>query len=201
MLKREGEEMVNKTGRMVLRILGGFLTLALMVVACAALILSRPDPADSTSPATQPPLAASPALTVESEKDLRDLVAAFPISVMSFMSGSGQLFVSASSGDIAMNGGFGRIASLSWQTPSGEPILLQSVYPASGLSLLEAGDYHFVRIAGPSLFGVTSVRMENADTIRLHATTDSGLYIVTVPKALSENLSVLCRSIQLFTAE
>lgn len=192
---------MKKAGRMALRILGGLLTLALMVLACAALILSRPDPEESAPSATQPPLAASPAQSVEREADLRDLIAAFPIPVMSFMSGSGQLFVSASSGDTALNGGFGRIASLSWQTLAGEPILLQSVYPASSLSLLEQGDYHFVQIAGPSLFGVTSVRMENAETVRLHAMTDTGLYILTVPKSLSEELSLLCRSVQLFTAE
>ena len=192
---------MKNAGQIVLRVLGGLLTLALMVVACVALILSRPDPAENAAQSTQPPLAASPALTVDQEADLRQLIAAFPIPVMSFMNDSGQLFVSASSGDTALDGGFGRIASLSWQTPSGDPILLRSVYPASALSLLEKEDYHFVQIAGPSLFGTSSIRMENADTVRLHCTTDSGLYVITVPKSLSEELSGICRSIQLFTAE
>ena len=192
---------MKKTGRMVLRMLGALLTLLLMALACTALILSRPDEENPSSPPSQPLLGASPALNVEEENELPSLVSAFPIPVMSFMSGSGQRFVSATSGDIGLEKGFGRVAALYWQTPSGEPVMLQSIYPASDLSLIGKGDYHFVQMAGPTLFGLTSVRMENAETVRLHVATDLGLYVVTVPRALSADLSALCRSVQLFTAD
>ena len=116
---------------------------------------------------------------------------------MSFMGGSGMTFVSASCADEAVNGGFGRVATLYWQTTDGEPMILQSIYPASALSLLDNG-YHFSTILGPTLFGVSSVRMENDDTVRVHAATETGLYVVTVPKSLAPKLSSLCRSLQLF---
>ena len=39
------------------------------------------------------------------------------------------------------------------------------------------------------------------DTVRLHTVTDTGVYVVTLPRALAGALSVLSRSIQLFTVE
>ena len=201
MLSGEGELSLKKAGRIVLWMLGALLTLVLMALACAALILSRPEEESADSSSVQPLLGASSALHAEEENDLPDLVSAFPIPVMSFMSGSGLLFVSATSGDIGLEGGFGRMATLHWQTPSGDPVTLQSIYPASALSLIGKGNYHFVQAAGPALLGLTSVRMENAETVRLHVATDLGLYAVTVPNSLSNDLSSLCRSIQLFTAD
>ena len=114
------------------------------------------------------------------------------------MSGSGMSFVSGSSADVGLEGGFGRIVTLYWQTPDGDPVRLQSIYPASALSLLDNG-YHFSNISGPVLFGVDSVRMEDGETVRVHAATDSGLYVVTVPKSAASGLSALSRSLQLFS--
>ena len=117
---------------------------------------------------------------------------------MSFMSGSGMTFVSGTASDVGLTGGYGRVATLYWQTPDGDPLILQSIYPASALSLLETG-YHFSSVAGPSLFGSDSVRMENADTVRVHAATDTGLYVVIVPKSAASGISSLSRSLQLFS--
>ena len=126
------------------------------------------------------------------------MIASFPAPVMNFMSGSGMTFVSASSADAALNGGFGRIATLNWQTPEGEPVMLRSIWPADALSLLEAG-YHFMPYAGPTLFGNASVRMENDDAVRIHTATDRALYVVLLPRSLSGQAGTLCRSLQLFT--
>ena len=148
--------------------------------------------------AVKPSAKASPAVTAESEKDLPEVIASFPAPVMNFMSGSGMTFVSASSADAALNGGFGRIATLNWQTPEGEPVMLRSIWPADALSLLEAG-YHFMPYAGPTLFGNASVRMENDDAVRIHTATDRALYVVLLPRSLSGQAGTLCRSLQLFT--
>ena len=165
------------------------------------LIVGQPQAGEKESPSPQPLLTASPALNVSSENELYSLIASFPVPVMSCMSGSGLTFVSAASEDRPWKSGFGRIASLYWQTAEGLPLILQSIYPAEALDLMGKGDYSFSGTAGPTLFGQPSVRMENADTVRVHTVTDSGIYVLTVPRSLSGSLSVLSRSVQLFTVE
>ena len=41
--------------------------------------------------------------------------------------------------------------------------------------------------------------MENTDTVRVHAATDTGLYVMTVPKSAASGISSLSRSLQLFS--
>ena len=174
------------------------LTLTLLTVSAAALILARPDPSGKENSDSQPPLEAAPSLSIQRETDLRVLVESFPIPVMSFMSGSSMLFVSGEARDFLLSGGRGRMITLYWQTADGIPMTLESVYPADALGMLDAG-YHFSNIAGPTLFGATSVRMENGSNLRLHTATESGLYVVIAPKELAGQLSALSRSLQLFT--
>ena len=182
----------------LLKVLTGVFSVVLVVLIGALLVLAQPQEKDHEKTEPQPLLTASPALNIESETELVSLVESFPVPVLSFMSGSGMSFVSGTSSDMGLEGGYGRVVSLYWQTPDGDPLILQSIYPASALSLLNSG-YHFSTVAGPTLFGVDSVRMENADTVRLHATTDTGLYVVTVPKSAASKLSSLSRSLQLFS--
>ena len=190
----------KKFGTALLKVLTALFTIALIAAVGFLLILAQPKSEEKEKAELQPLLAASPALNITQESELRSLVGAFPVPVLSFMSGSGMTFVSATSADTALDGGFGRVATLYWQTAEGEPLMLQSIYPASALSLLDNG-YHFSSILGPTLFGVDSVRMENGDTVRVHAATETGLYVVTVPKDLAPKLSSLCRSLQLFSVK
>ena len=183
---------------LLMKMLTGLLSVALIVLVGALLVLAQPKPEDSKKAEPQPLLDASPAVNISVETDLRTLVESFPVPVLSFMSGSGMTFVSGTSYDVGLTGGYGRVAALYWQTADGEPLILESIYPASALSLLEEG-YHFSGIAGPSLFGAASVRMENADTVRIHAATDTGLYVVIVPKSAASGISAMSRSLQLFS--
>ncbi|MBO7664087.1 MAG: hypothetical protein J6U01_12050 [Clostridia bacterium] len=171
-----------------------------LAVACFSLIMAQPrsDPAPAVS--SQPLSAPSPALNITDEKDLRDLIAAFPVPVMSFLSGSGLRFVSATSSYAAWGSGFARIATLYWQTADGEPLILRSIYPSEAYSLLEK-NFHFTPVAGPTLFGNASVRMEGGGVIRIHTVTGSGLYAVNCPQSLSGQISVISRSLQLFTVD
>ena len=107
------------------RLLGGLLSLVMMALATLSLIIARPQPeADSTAAAVpQPVLTASPAMTIAAESELPELIRPFPIPVMSFMSGAGVHFVSGSSEDLAVDGGFGRVLSLFWQTEAGQPLI------------------------------------------------------------------------------
>ena len=181
----------------LLKALTVLLTAVLIAAVGFLLILAQPKSDEKEKAEPQPLLAASPAMNISQESELRSLVESFPVPVLSFMSGSGMTFVSGTSADAGLDGGFGRVATLYWQTADGEPLILRSIYLASALSLLDDG-YHFSSVAGPTLFGVESVRMENADTVRVHAATDTGLYTVTVPNSLAPKLSALCRSLQLF---
>ena len=166
------------------------------------LIIGQPQPKEQEETPVQPALTAAPAMQIDQEGELRDLVAAFPAPVMSFMSGSGMIFVSGTSADTAWKGQFGRVATLYWQTAAGEPLILQSIYPAEALEIMGKGSYTFSSIAGPTLFGQNSVRMENGETIRIHVqTAGRGLYVLTVPHSLGSALSEISRSIQLFVAE
>lgn len=189
----------QKILRFLLKALAALFSVLMIAAAGFLLVLAQPKKEDTAPPAPQPLLSASPALNISSEREIRTLVERFPVPVLSFMSGSGLVFVSGSAADAGLKGGFGRVTSLYWQTQEGEPLLLQSIYPASALSLLEGGGYHFSASAGPTLFGADSVRMENADTVRIHAATETGLYVVTVPRSLAPELSRISRSLQLFS--
>ena len=195
----------SKSGRrtilqILLKVVTALFSVALIVLIGALLVLAQPKREDTEKAEPQPLLTASPAMNITVETDLRSLVESFPVPVLSFMSGSGMSFVSGTSSDAGLEGGFGRIVSLYWQTQDGDPLILQSIYPASALSLLEKG-YHFSAVAGPTLFGMDSVRMENADTVRVHAATDIGLYVLTVPKSAASKISSLSRSLQLFSVK
>ena len=188
----------KKFWKVLLKILGSLVFIAVLVLAAVSLILAKPSPEETEAPAAAPSLAASPALEIKNETELYRLVASSPAPVMSFMSGSGMTFVSAVSSDTAVSGNFARNTVLYWQTKDGQPLILQSICPADALSLLEEG-YHFSASAGPVLFGNPSVRMEKDDTIRIHTATDQALYVLILPRALSDQIPNLCRSLQLFT--
>ncbi len=190
----------GKIWTILLKILSTLVMLAVLAFLYVTLIVAQPREENQAEKTPQPLLQAGEALVTENENDLLKLVSAFPAPVMSFMSGSGMVFVSGTSSDIAFRDGFGRLITLYWQTPEGQPLILQSFYPADP-ELMGKGDYIFSDTAGPVLFGLPSVRMENRDTLRIHALTDQGLYALTIPRDLSPALSNISRSIQLFTAE
>ena len=188
----------KKLQKLLLKLLAAVLSLALLVSLGVALVLAQPQKDQAGDPEPQPLLSPSPAVTITAESDMRTLVLSFPAPVMSFVVGSGCTFVSGTSADVAVDGGFGRIASLSWTTPDGDTVLLQSIYPASALSLLDGG-YHFSNIAGPTLFGSASVRMEKSGSVRIHAATDSALYVMTLPRSLASRVSEMSRFLQLYS--
>lgn len=190
----------KKVRKVLLRIVGTVIAIAVMALLAASLIIAKPQDEDPAPAAARPFTNASPAVTIEDELDLSQLFAAFPAPVMSFMGGSGMTFVSATCADAAVDGGFGRVATLNWQTAEGEPVRLRSIWPASALDLLEEG-YHFMPYTSPALFGSSSVRMENDQTVRIHAATDQALYEVLLPRALSPETGNICRALQLYASE
>ncbi len=190
----------KKFFRVLLKILSGLVSFALLVFACLSLIIAQPQPDKIKEPEPQALLSPAPAIETRSESELTSVASSFPAPLMSFVASSGMRFVSASARDAAVDGGTGRVATLNWQTPDGEPVILQSIYPASALSLL-GNDYHFVWKLGPTLFGSDSVYMEANGAVRLHARTDSALYVVIVPPAVAPKLTALSQSLQLLSMQ
>ena len=189
----------KKILKFLLKLLGALASAVLLVMITLSLILANPQEKQEKPPAATPSPYASPAVTAEEESGLARLISEFPAPVMNFMSGSGMTFVSAASSDAAFNGGFARIATLYWQTPEGEPVTLQSIWPSDALSLLDPG-FHFQAGTCPTLFGNTAVRMENSESVlRFYVTTEKGLYAVLMPKSLDGQAADICHSLQLFT--
>ena len=186
--------------KILIRLIGFIAAAALLAFLAASLIVAKPQDENRPAASAKPSGQASPAVSAASEQDLPGLISSFPAPVMSFMGGSGMTFVSATSADSAVDGGFGRIAVLNWQTAEGEPVQLRTIWPANALGLLEDG-YHFMPYTGPSLFGSISVRMENDSTVRIHTATDEALYVVLLPRSLSAETNALCQSLQLFTVD
>ena len=192
----------KKYGRLAGRISGVILTLAMLGGLYLTLIIGQPQEGEKTEASPQPRLTASPEVSIVAEADLRELLATFPAPMMSFMSGSGMTFISGKSTDAAWQGQVGRIVTLYWQTGEGQPLILQSIYPAGALELMSGSGYHFSTSASPALFGQRSVRMENTDTVRVHVQAEGrGLYVLTAPKALEAQIGDICRSIQLFVTD
>ena len=196
--KEDAVKSPKKTTTLVLRIISGILTAVLFAAVCFVLVMAHPKPDKEKRGDPQPLLTASPALAVSSRADMEPLVRSFPVPVMTFLDTAGLTFDCASSEDAALPGGAGRIASIWWKTEDDEEVILQSIYPANAFSLLEGG-YHFSNIGGPMLFGSQSVRMEKADTVRIHAAADTGLYVMIVPKSLASRIAALSRSLQLIS--
>ena len=188
-------------GRIVRKGLGVLLAVLLLAFLWLVLILGQPQAPRETLPDPTPLPAAGAALQAGSETDLRPLIAAFPAPVMSFMSGSGMVYVNGTSVDTPFQNGYARTVTLYWQTPDGDPLILQSIYPSAAIDLMGKKDYSFSDRIGPTLFGQPSVRMENASSVRLHVISGGGLYVLTLRKPLPDNLSDLFRSLQLFTAD
>ena len=183
---------------LILKIISGVMTAILFAAVCFVLVMAHPQPDKQKSSEPQPLLTASPAMSASSAEDLKALIKSFPTKVMTFAGDSGMTFLAASSEDFSLSGGTGRVATLWFQDENGEQVILQSIYPSTALSRLEDG-YRFSSTGGPMLFGSQSVRMEKADTVRIHAAVDTGLYVMMVPKSLGSQVAVLSRSLQIIS--
>jgi len=182
-------------------IVGTLAAALLLAVFYLAVILGQPQESEdiiARANPNQPLLAASPAVSITDEGQLDLLAEAFPAALLRPMSGSGLNFVSGTSYDTAYENGFARRVTLTYQTAEGLVMTVESIYHARALALLPKGAYHLAAIAGQPLAGMSSVRMEDGSSIRLHAQSETGLYSLTVPMMESLDLAALTRSLQLF---
>ena len=197
----KASRVAGAAGRILKKALGALLCLIGLAGVYFVLVLAQPqDRAEQAQKAQALP--AAPTREISSEGELRELAKEFPGPVMSFLSGSGMAFVSGKLESAPWEKGYGRILTLYWQTREGVPVTMRSIWPDEALDLMGRGDYRFSDTAGPTLFGISSVRMENAETIRVHAqAAGQGLYVLNFPRSLRSSLASICRSAQLFSAE
>lgn len=179
--------------------------LAMILVALfyLAVILGQPEEPENAMDIdqTQPLLTASPALNIQSERQVAALAEAFPVPVLAFMEGMGPVLVSGTSYDQAYEGGFARICELRYTTDNGLEITLATIYPARAVELLGKDGYTLTGAAAQNLTGLTAVRMENADHIRLHAQASDAIYALTLPKLTDDTITTVTRVLELVSKE
>ena len=179
--------------------------LAVILVALfyLAVILGQPEEPENAIDIdqTQPLLTASPALNIQSERQVAALAEAFPVPVLAFMEGMGPVLVSGTSYDQAYEGGFARICELRYTTDNGLEITLTTIYPARAVELLGKDGYTLTGAAAQNLTGLTAVRMESADHIRLHAQASDAIYALTLPKLSDDTLTTVTRVLELVSKE
>lgn len=179
--------------------------LAVILVALfyLAVILGQPEEPENAIDIdqTQPLLTASPALNIQSERQVAALAEAFPVPVLAFMEGMGPVLVSGTSYDQAYEGGFARICELRYTTDNGLEITLTTIYPARAVELLGKNGYTLTGAAAQNLTGLTAVRMESADHIRLHAQASDAIYALTLPKLTDDTITTVTRVLELVSKE
>lgn len=179
------------------------LTVILVALFYLAVILGQPEEPENAIDIdqTQPLLTASPALNIQSERQVAALAEAFPVPVLAFMEGMGPVLVSGTSYDQAYEGGFARICELRYTTDNGLEITLTTIYPARAVELLGKDGYTLTGAAAQNLTGLTAVRMENADHIRLHAQASDAIYALTLPKLTDDTITTVTRVLELVSKE
>ena len=179
------------------------LTVILVALFYLAVILGQPEEPENAIDIdqTQPLLTASPALNIQSERQVTALAEAFPVPVLAFMEGMGPVLVSGTSYDQAYEGGFARICELRYTTDNGLEITLTTIYPARAVELLGKDGYTLTGAAAQNLTGLTAVRMESADRIRLHAQASDAIYALTLPKLTDDTITTVTRVLELVSKE
>ena len=184
-------------------LLMALLTVILVALFYLAVILGQPEEPENAIDIdqTQPLLTASPALNIQSERQVTALAEAFPVPVLAFMEGMGPVLVSGTSYDQAYEGGFARICELRYTTDNGLEITLTTIYPARAVELLGKDGYTLTGAAAQNLTGLTAVRMESADRIRLHAQASDAIYALTLPKLTDDTITTVTRVLELVSKE
>lgn len=181
-------------------VLASLLMMVVVAVFYLAVILGQPqaDPDAVVVSTDQPVLTASPAATLSSADELEALLQAFPVPALYAADASALALNGGNSYDMAYEDGFARILTLSYTTGTGARVEVQSIYPARALDFVPKGDYHIGEVAGQSIAGLESVRMENDQFIRLHVQAAEGIYVLTVPTMTADELAGVTRALQLY---
>ena len=178
-------------------LLTAILALMLAVVFYMAVIMGQPSAQVLESAAapqsSQAPLPAQPAYQTQSAADMVELLGQFPAPALTFQEGAGLAFVTGRAYDLAYEGGFARLMEMTYLTPMGQQVTLQSIYPARAFDLLGREDYSLQTLSQSALGGLNAVLMTGPQGLRLHAQGEEALYAMTAPAITAQDLGDLAR--------
>ena len=191
--------------RIVKTVLGALLTAVLLVAFYIAVIMGNPQESESsgiTHQMDQPLLdAMSSPIMITQQSQLGALLDAFPGQVMAAMSSPAMTLQQGLCEDVPFEDGLGRKVTLTYRTAEGAAVTVVSIYPARAMDLIPKADYTFSSTGGLTLAGLRSVRMENGQTIRMHAQGENALYVVTLPQLPAASLRTLTQTLSRYQGD
>lgn len=191
--------------RIVKAVLGTLLTVVLLAAFYIAVIMGNPQESESTAitPQMDQPLldAMTSPIMITQQSQLGALLDAFPGQVMAAMNSPTLSLQQGLCEDVPYEDGLGRKVTLTYRTAEGAAVTVVSIYPARAMDLIPKADYTFSGIGGLTLAGLRSVRMENAQTIRMHAQGENALYVVTLPQLPAASLRTLTQTLSRYQGD
>lgn len=191
--------------RIVKAVLATLLTVVLLAAFYLAVIMGNPQEAESSAvmPQMDQPLltAMSSPIMITDPSQLGALLEAFPGQVMAAMNSPAMTLQQGICEDVAFEDGLGRKVTLTYRTAEGAAVTVVSIYPARALDLVPKADYTFSSTGGLTLVGLRSVRMENGQTIRMHAQGTDALYVVTLPQLPEGDLRTLTQTLSRYQGD
>lgn len=179
--------------------------LAVILVALfyLAVILGQPEEPENAIDIdqTQPLLTASPALNIQSEPAGGRAGGGIPRAGAGLYGRHGAGAGVRHELRSGLQGRLCRICELRYTTDNGLEITLTTIYPARAIELLGKDGYTLTGAAAQNLTGLTAVRMENADHIRLHAQASDAIYALTLPKLTDDTITTVTRVLELVSKE
>ena len=175
--------------------------LTLLVLLCVgafyiAVILAEAPPEEQAAhgtPVPQATLSPDQPRQIGSLSDLGQLVQNFPAPVLAIQPSETIVFDGGLTNDLAYQGAFARIVTLSYHTDKEQSLTLQSIYPVDAFSLLPGEGYTLKNDMTAPIAGMSAVRMEKEGSIRLHVRGQTAMYVFTAPVKDEEAFAVITR--------
>lgn len=169
--------------------------LVTLLAAVFGLIVIMSEPKTDGAALTDQPLTApAPAVTIQAEADLPELMTSFPTAMLTMLPVDGVTFAGAGSYDVPFEDGVARVAEVSYTLKDGGTLTLTTIYPARAGALISRDGYAI--IGSTELAGLPAIRMSREGSVRVHAQHAEALYILTAPNMPFGDLSALAKSAQ-----
>lgn len=184
------------TARQIIRaVLLTLLLLALAVIFYVSVILANPQE-DENPIRNDPPLAtAAPPVEMRSAADLPALLEDFPAPVL--IATDIYTLIGGGMEDMPVSGGYARVLTLLYRSSDDHEIAIRSIWPARAEEVLDTAGWHLSNLAGQSVAGMDSLRLEKASRLRLQCQGTDALYTVETDLLSGEELSALLQPLQL----
>ena len=181
--------------RVIRAVLLTLLLLALAVVFYVSVILANPQEEENPI-RTDPPLAsAAPPVEMHSAADLPELLQDFPGPAL--MAPDSFTLIGGGMEDKPISGGYARVLTLLYQSPDGREIVLRSLWPAKSEEALDTAGWRLSTIAGQSVAGMESLRLEKGELMRLQCQGTEALYTVETDRISGDELATLLQPLLL----